>query len=677
MRIAEVAMPVPLDKAFDYEVPAPLAAAVAPGSRVRAAFGPRRLVGFVLSVRDGEPSRPLKPLEKVMDPAPLLSAEQVALARWLAARYCAPVGECAKALLPANVRSGLRPVVLPDAGALPEPPAAAPSPFELTPGQASSFARLDALLEERRFAAALIHGVPASGKTEVYLRLLRRAARGGGQALFLVPEIALTKPFFAEFSASLGLPVALWHSGVGAKAKRETWLGLRAGSVRVVVGARSAALLPFKDLRLVVVDEEQDESYKEDDNAPYYHARDVVMERARASGALVVLGSATPSLESYALAVPGGPVELLRMDERVARGTPPPAVRVLTRRGVEHECLSLELLAAVKDRLQRREQAILLVNRRGYSNFVMCRACSWVARCPTCAVAFVHHKGAAADNQDLFSGPASYRLLCHHCGKDEPVPANCGRCGKGPLRFSGVGTQKVVEELARRLPGARVLRMDGDSTAGEKATEAGVWGAFRDGKADVLVGTKLVAKGYHFPRVTLVGVVDADTMLSMPDFRAAERTVQMLVQAAGRAGRADKAGEVILQTCQPTHYAIQSVARGDYGGYAQEELAYRRDLRYPPAASLARLLFLGKTEKATKAAGAAVAEALRAAAGDPESVLGPAPGVHSKFEDRWRWHVLVKAADPARLAAAVAAAKAVPLPSGVQVKVNVDPYDMF
>lgn len=331
----------------------------------------------------------------------------------------------------------------------------------------------------------------------------------------------------------------------------------------------------------------------------------------------------------------------------------------------------------MKDRLQRREQSILLVNRRGYSNFVMCRACSWVARCPTCAVAFVHHKGAGADNQDLFSGPAGYRLLCHHCGKDEPVPPTCGRCGKGPLRFSGVGTQKVVEELGRRLPGARLLRMDSDSTKGEKATESGVWGAFRDGKADVLVGTKLVAKGYHFPRVTLVGVVDADTMLSMPDFRAAERTVQMLVQAAGRAGRADKAGEVILQTCQPTHYAIQSVARGDYAGYAREELGLRRDLRYPPASSLARLLFLGKTEKATKAAGEAVAEALRAAGTDPDSILGPAPGVHSKFEDRWRWHVLIKAPDAARLAAAVASAKAVPLPSGVQVKVNVDPYDMF
>lgn len=677
MRIAEVGMPVPLEKTFDYEVPASLAESVKVGSRVRAPFGPRHLMGFVMALRDGEPSRPLKAIEKAMDPAPLLTEEQVAFARWLAARYCAPVGECVKSLVPSNVRSGLRPVFLPPIGPLPEPPEAPPAGFELTQGQADSFARLDALLAARRHAAALIHGVPASGKTEVYLRLLRRAALGGGQALFLVPEIALTKPFFAEFTASLGLPVALWHSGVGGKAKREAWLGLRSGSVRVVVGARSAALLPFKDLRLVVVDEEQDESYKEDDNAPYYHARDVVLERARVSGALVVLGSATPSLESFALAVPGGPVELLRMDERVARGTPPPVVRVLARRGVEHECLSNELLAAVKERLQLREQSILLVNRRGYSNFVMCRACSWVARCPTCAVAFVHHKGAGSDQQDLFSGPASYRLLCHHCGKDEPVPPTCGRCGKGPLRFSGVGTQKVVEELKRRLPGARVIRMDGDSTAGEKATEAGVWGQFRDGKADVLVGTKLVAKGYHFPRVTLVGVVDADTMLSMPDFRAAERTVQMLVQAAGRAGRADKAGEVILQTCQPTHYAIQSVARGDYSGYAREELGLRRDLRYPPASSLARLLFLGKTEKATKAAGEAVAEALRAAGTDPDSILGPAPGVHSKFEDRWRWHVLIKAPDAARLAAAVASAKAVPLPSGVQVKVNVDPYDMF
>lgn len=673
MRIAEVAMPVPLEKAFDYEVPPALAAAAVPGARVEAPFGPRRLVGFVLSARDGEPGRPLKPIEKAFDPAPLLSEEQVALARWLAARYCAPVGECVKALVPAALRSARRPQRLPPPSGL-EPPEAPPVPFELTAGQRAAAERLGALLDARRHAAALIHGVPASGKTEVYTRLIRRAARGGGQALFLVPEIALTKPFFAEFSRSLGLPTALWHSGVGAKAKKEAWLGLRSGAVRVVVGARSAALLPFKDLRLAVVDEEQDESYKEDDNAPYYHARDVVLERARRSGALAVLGSATPSLEALSL-VAAGAVELLRMDERVARDTPPPAVRVLARKGFEQDCLAPELLDAVKDRLQRREQSILLVNRRGYSNFVMCRACHWVARCPTCQVAFVHHKGAEAP--DLFGGGPGFRLLCHHCGKEEPVPSACGRCGKGPLRFSGVGTQKVVEELKRRLPGARVLRMDGDSTAGEKATEAGVWGRFRDGEADVLVGTKLVAKGYHFPRVTLVGVVDADTMLSMPDFRAAERTVQMLVQAAGRAGRADKPGVVYLQTCQPTHYAIQSVARGDYGGYAREELALRRDLRYPPSASLARLLFLGRTEKAAKEAGTLVADALRAAVAEPDEVLGPAPGVHSKFEDRWRWHVLVKAADAGRLAAAVAAAKAVALPSGVQLKVNVDPYDMF
>lgn len=676
MRIAEVAVPVPLDKAFDYEVPEFMRAAAVPGARVRVPFGPRQLVGFILDVRDGTPGRELKPLAKLLDPEPLLGVEQVRMARWLAARYCAPVGECAKLLVPSSLRTALRPQPIP--AAQPHEPPSPPLPvgFELTGSQAAALGRLDALLAARRFAAALIFGVPASGKTEVYLRLIRRAVADGGQALFLVPEIALTKPFFADFSAQLGLPVALWHSQVGGKVKRETWLGLRSGKMRVVVGARSACLLPFKDLRLAVVDEEQDESYKEDDTAPYYHARDVVLERARGFGALAVLGSATPSLEAISYSETRG-VEVLRMDERVAKDTPPPVVRVITRVPAGQNCLTDELLDAVKARLREREQCILLVNRRGYTNFVMCKACSWVARCPSCSLAFVHHKGAGHDEGDLFGGSSGYRLLCHHCGKTEPVPASCGRCGKGPLRFNGVGTQKVVEELQSRLPGARVLRMDGDSVAKEKLGDAGVWGRFRDGHADVLVGTKLVAKGYHFPRVTLVGVVDADTMLGMPDFRSAERTVQLLVQAAGRAGRAERPGEVLLQTAQPEHYAIQAVARGDYGAYVRQELEFRRDLRYPPASTLVRLLFLGKTEKAAVLAGETVAEALRAVLVAPDEVLGPAPGVHSKFEDRFRFHLLLKVCDEARLAGLIAAARGAVLPSGVQMKVNVDPYDMF
>ncbi|MBI5597848.1 MAG: primosomal protein N' [Elusimicrobia bacterium] len=680
MRIAEVAVPVPLDKAFDYEVPAAMTEAVVPGARVRAPFGPRQLVGFVLSVRDGVPERPLKPLSKALDPQPILGAEQLALARWLAERYCAPIGDCVKTLVTANLRTALKPVLLsvsePARPPTPPPPAA----FQLTASQAGALGSLEAMLALKRFHAALIHGVPASGKTEVYLRLIRRAVEHGGQALFLVPEIALTKPFFAEFSEQLGLPVALWHSQVGAKVRRETWLGLRSGRVRVVVGARSASLLPFNDLRLAVVDEEQDESYKEDDTAPYYHARDVVLERGRAFGALVILGSATPSLESFSRADASGKapdISLIRMDERVARETPPPRVRVLAQTPYGGFCITNDLLEAVKERLRVKEQSILLVNRRGYSNFVMCKACSWVARCPKCSIAFVHHKGAPEPEADLFGGAQGYSLLCHHCGKTEPVPPSCGRCGKGPLRFAGVGTQKVVEELRERLPGVRVLRMDGDSVAKEKAAEAGVWGRFRDGHGDILVGTKLVAKGYHFPRVTLVGVVDADTMLGMPDFRSAERTVQLLVQAAGRAGRADKAGEVILQTAQPEHYAIQAVARGDYPAYARREMEFRSELRYPPASTLVRILFLGRTQKATVAAAEAAAAALRAVMTEPDEALGPAPGVHSKFEDRFRFHLILKVCDPARLRPLLAAAKAAPIPSGVQVKINVDPYDMF
>ena len=329
-------------------------------------------------------------------------------------------------------------------------------------------------------------------------------------------------------------------------------------------------------------------------------------------------------------------------------------------------CLSLELLERMRERLARREQIILLVNRRGYSNFVLCRKCGWVARCAECSVALIHHE----------EGP-SFGMRCHHCGRKEGVPTGCARCKTGPLAFSGIGTQKVVAEVRRVLPGARVLRMDSDTVSREKPIDEGIYEKFRSRQADILVGTKLVAKGYHFPEVTLVGVIDADTMLHMPDFRAAERTAQLMIQAAGRAGRADKPGEVFLQTAQPTHYAMQAVARADYEAFAEEELRLREGLGYPPASTLVRVLFLAKSEEAAAAAAAQAAAALRAELAEKESLLGPAPGVHARFQGRYRYHLLAKIPDRSRVDAFLAGVLKLELASGVKFKVDVDPYDFF
>ncbi|MBI4371737.1 MAG: primosomal protein N' [Elusimicrobia bacterium] len=603
MRIAEVVFPVPLPRAFHYRVPEGMA--VAAGERVRAPFGPRRAVGVVLSVFEGEPGRPLKDLEARLDGRPALSAEAVACARFLSRRFGAPIGESVKALLPPYVKS------------LDEPVAIAPNPgarcrrvpFELTMGQSGALDRLGALLDAHLHARVVLFGVPASGKTEVYLRLIRRAAAESGQALFLVPEITLTTPFFDEFAASLDVPVALWHGRRTPAERRRTWLAVSRGDVKVVVGARSAVLLPFKDLRLVVLDEEQDESFKQDTPAPAYHARDVALERARAFGALAVLGSATPSIEAWDMAR-CGEAELVAMPQRVGVCARPP-VRVLSpaRFG---EVLSDELAEAVKERLSRREQVILLVNRRGFATLTMCHKCRWIDRCPGCGVAKIQHQSAEG-----------WKLVCHHCGKTWPPPARCGRCGDAAVRVSGVGTQKVAAEVRRRFPGARVLRMDRDTVSKERRHEQKIYDQFLARQADVLVGTKLVAKGFHFPDVTLVGVVDADTMLHMPDFRSSERTMQLLYQVAGRAGRADKPGEVVVQTLSPDHPAVAGAAAGDYAAWADAELASRRDLSYPPASALVRAVIAAKDDAQAAAAASSLAEALRAV---PQAdVVGPAP----------------------------------------------------
>jgi len=662
VRIAEVVFPVPLPKGYHYRVPEGLL--VAPGQRVRASFGPRRAVGTILSVFEGEPERPLKPLDGVVDNAAALSAEGVACARWMSRRFGAAIGECVKALLPPFVKSldetAVFSVVPPRTPHLPA--------FELTPGQAASLSRLQVLLDERRHARALLYGVPASGKTEVYLRLIRQAVCGGGQALFLLPEIGLTRPFFEEFSAGLGVPVVLWHSGLTQRERRLSWLGVRRGEVKVVVGARSACLLPFVDLRLAVLDEEQDESFKQDSNSPFYHARDVALERSRAFGALAVLGSATPSIEAWDMAR-RGEAELLKMPERVSRHERP-GVRVIPLPGFG-EVLSEELVSKMKERLLRREQVILLVNRRGFSTLTTCIKCRWIDRCPDCGVAKIQHEAPAGEG-----GRPRWTLICHHCGKSWPPPEKCGKCGEASVRVSGVGTQKVAAEVKRRLPGCRVLRMDRDTLSKEHKLEERVYDQFRARKADVLVGTKLVAKSFHFPDVTLVGVVDADTMLHMPDFRASERTMQMLAQVAGRSGRAEKPGEVLLQTLSPDHEAIRGAAAGDYAAWADGELSARRELHYPPAATLLRAILSGKDEGRVVEAAAALAEALRSSLGEKADVVGPAPALLKEVRGKFRHHLLIKLPAEA-VEGALAAARAQRLPAAVRLTLDVDPYDMF
>lgn len=448
------------------------------------------------------------------------------------------------------------------------------SPLPLTAEQEAVYSRIVGTVDEQRHEVFLLHGVTGSGKTEIYLQCIQRVIDQGRQAVVLVPEIALTPQMVERFKGRFGSGVAVMHSRLSVGERYDEWRKIREGKASVAVGARSAVFAPFSDLGLIIMDEEHEGSYKQEEN-PKYHARDVAVRRAEQGGAAVILGSATPSLESYHASraqsdIHFSPV-LLKMPSR-ALGNELPKVHVVDMRDELKEgnrsMFSRRLHAALETRLERGEQTVLLLNRRGFSTFVMCRSCGYVAGCPECDISLTYH--SRSDN-----------LRCHYCGHAEPSPKVCPECGSEHIRFFGTGTQRVEEELGKLFPGIRVIRMDVDTTT-EKGSHEKLLNQFRDKKADVLLGTQMVAKGLDFPDVTLVGVITADSALNLPDFRAAEKTFQLLTQVAGRAGRHQLPGEVVVQSYTPEHYSIVHASGHDYNSFVREELKHRRELHYPP-----------------------------------------------------------------------------------------------
>ncbi|MGN7763643.1 primosomal protein N' [Paenibacillus sp. 22594] len=448
------------------------------------------------------------------------------------------------------------------------------APLPLTAEQEAVYTRIASTVDEQRHEVFLLHGVTGSGKTEIYLQCIQRCVDQGRQAVVLVPEIALTPQMVERFKGRFGSGVAVMHSRLSVGERYDEWRKIREGKATVAVGARSAVFAPFVNLGLIIMDEEHESSYKQEEN-PKYHARDVAVRRAEQGGAAVILGSATPSLESYHAArsqsdIHFSPV-LLHMPSR-ALGNELPKVHVTDMREELKEgnrsMFSRRLHAALESRLERGEQTVLLLNRRGFSTFVMCRSCGYVAGCPECDISLTYH--SRSDN-----------LRCHYCGHAEPAPKLCPECGSEHIRFFGTGTQRVEEELGKLFPGIRVIRMDVDTTT-EKGSHEKLLNQFRDKKADVLLGTQMVAKGLDFPDVTLVGVITADSALNLPDFRAAEKTFQLLTQVAGRAGRHQLPGEVVVQSYTPEHYSIVHASGHDYHSFVREELKHRRELHYPP-----------------------------------------------------------------------------------------------
>jgi len=503
-----------------------------------------------------------------------------------------------------------------------------------TPDQAQATAAVETSVRAGGFATYLLHGITGSGKTEVYFRAAEAALERGRGTLLLVPEIALTPLLVRAAVARFGRVVSVLHSELSAGERHDQWWRIREGDAPVVVGARSAVFAPLPEVGLIVVDEEHEGAYKQDES-PRYHGRDVAVMRGRLEGAPVVLGSATPSVESWANAA-RGKYRPLALPRRIGpQGLP--RVEIVDRREVLRAggdpILSPVLRDALAQRLARREQSLLLLNRRGWATSLLCRECGVQAACPNCSVSLtVHHAGR--------------RARCHYCGHDVPAPGECASCGGAYLRLTGFGTERVADALRAALPEARVARLDRD-VAARRGVVAKTLAAFEAGETDVLVGTQMIAKGHDFPRVTLVGVVDADVGLGLPDFRAAERTFQLLTQVAGRAGRGAVAGEVILQSHWPDHYALEFACAQDYPSFFAREMEFRRTMGYPPLTALVNVVTSSRDPG--KGAGEAdrLARALREAARGRFRVLGPAHAPLARLRGEHRFQVLLKGARPA------------------------------
>ncbi len=738
--VARVVLPEGPRDVFDYRVPDGLRDRVRPGRRVRVPLGRsnRRVVGYCVELLNEAPRGVrLKDVQAVVDQGDLVDADMLRLTSWLAQRYLCPWGQVLESVVPAGVRrqAGTRETtllsraeaarneavrgkltakqqrvidVLAEAEPLPphelaqragctqapirtlrkkglivasseriaadraaEPETPRQTNLTLSDEQREALENIRRSLRAREHGVILLHGVTGSGKTEVYIQAIQEVVGYGRQAIVLVPEISLTPQTRQRFRERFDR-VAVLHSHLSDVDRHIHWKQIAAGEVQVVVGARSAIFAPAPHLGLIVMDEEHESSFKQE-SAPRYHARDVALSRARALGIPLALGSATPSLESWRRAATGH-YDCARLPQRVA-GRPLPTVTTIDLRGEIAQrgggILTRPLRTQMEIALREGGQVILLLNRRGFATHIQCPSCGEVVRCPHCDIALTHHR-----RDEL--------ALCHYCNFQQPPPANCPKCRAPGIRFGGVGTQRLEAEVHKRFPEYKCARMDTDTMQHPTSYERTL-AAFHAGEVQILLGTQMIAKGLDFPNVTLVGVVNADTALHLPDFRAAERTFQLLVQVAGRTGRGEKGGRVLVQTFCPEHPAVEAAARHDYAGFVDYELPFRELHGYPPYGELIRIVVRGEKSATAKAAAEQFAEAIRAELNledaDPTAplrVLGPAPAPIARLRGKFRFQIHLHGSDGEQLRDAVrGAAEGVKMPDDVQWIADVDPLSML
>ncbi len=740
----EVAVPVPLPDTFTYRIPEELGAQVCVGGRVIVPFGARKLVGIVTALAtEPRTTKGLKEIVEVVDSEPLLPPALLELARWMTEYYLAPPGEVFRSMLPLHdefarsERARLRPLGVerlaelernqsneaeylllqrleggktrtigrltsgvPDgpqllarlrrqgmieiarevrrrgrkekqeetAPVLFEGDWAAATPPMLTGPQQRALEEIEQLLSRGGFASVLLEGVTGSGKTEVYSRAIQSCLERGHTALLLVPEIALTPAVAELFASRFGDRVAVLHSGLTPSQRSTEWWRLRRGEALVAVGTRSAVFAPLENVGVVIVDEEQDASYKQAET-PRYHGRDTAVVRAKLEGALAILGSATPSLETSHYAR-NAKYRLLQLESRVA-DRPLAEVRVVDMRAEFQQTkkvslFSRALIEGIEQSLASGSQALVLLNRRGYANFLLCRKCGATVQCKDCSISLTYHR-------------ARGRLICHYCGLARVPPTTCEKCGSEHIHYVGEGAEKVELELRARFAGARIARLDRDvSQLARKG--AHILRQFARGELDILVGTQMIAKGHDFQGVTLVGVVSADGILSLPDFRAAERTFQLLTQVAGRAGRGALPGTVLVQTYYPDHYAIRAGAEQSFEKFYEQELHFRRLLHYPPFTALANVLVRDPRLERAVLWTRALQEFFTRQRVETVRVLGPAPAPIARLRKDYRFQFLLKSPERRALQellrAAVAHAREKEIPPGALI-IDVDPLSLM
>lgn len=520
--------------------------------------------------------------------------------------------------------------------------------------------------QQKGFGVNLLYGVTGSGKTEIYLERIKACLAEGKNVIFLIPEIALTPQMVDRFRSSFGDVLAIMHSQLSERERLVQWQRIKGGQRRIVIGARSAVLAPLDNLGLIIVDEEHEQSYKQD-TQPRYHGRDMAIIRARLAGAQVILGSATPALESWNN-VASGKYRLQTLSKRPLHYSMPKVQIVDMRDEYTDSMMSDLLVASIAQRLEQKEQVILFQNRRGYSSFLQCMKCGSLITCDNCEISMYYHR----DRDEMH---------CHYCGAQYPSPRKCPSCGSHSFSYGAAGTQKLEQILRVLFPDARLMRMDSDSTK-QRDKYKTMYDSMKSREVDILLGTQMISKGLDFPGVTLVGIVNADISLNIPDFRAAERSFQLITQVAGRSGRGDDKGEVIIQSHNPEHYAIIHASRQDYPGFATEEMQYRKRLHYPPYYKLARIVYQAKDREQISSEMAAIIpklEHLKAKYPDGELiVLGPAPAPFGKLNNLWRYHLILKGQNPSVISSAIAWLEMQIKPGkGISSYVDVDPLSLM